>query len=61
MSAAAQSPAPDSTLPTAVQARLDHLFRQHASDDPAAAATATLRRYIDTYRRQAAAQAGTQA
>jgi len=61
MSAAGQSPATDPALPMAVQARLDHLFRHHASDDPAAAATANLRRYIETYRRQAAAQAGIQA
>jgi hypothetical protein len=58
MSATGQSPAPDQALPTAVQARLDHLFRHHLRDDPAAAATAALRRYIETYRGQTAAQAG---
>lgn len=58
MSAAGQSPAPDHALPTAVQARLDQLFRHHLRDDPAAAATEALRRYIETHRGQAATQAG---
>lgn len=53
MSAAGQSMAPDPTLPAALQARLDHLFRHHVRDDQAAAATATLRAHIEAYRRQA--------
>ena len=57
MSAVGQFPAPDPTLPTAVQARLDRLFRHHVRDDPAARASTTLRSYVEAYRRQAAAQA----
>lgn len=57
MSAVGQSPAPEPVLPATAQARLDRLFRHHVGDDPAAAATNTLRRYVEAYRRQAAAQA----
>jgi len=61
MSAAGQSPAQDAPLPAAVQARIDQLFRHHLREDPAIAATTAmqaLRRYIETYRGQAATQAG---
>nr|WP_314547410.1 hypothetical protein [uncultured Massilia sp.] len=40
------------TDPAAVQARLDHLFRNNGRDDADGRATATLRRYVETYRLQ---------
>jgi hypothetical protein len=61
MSASGPSPAPDSALPAALQARLDYLFRHHVRDDSDAAATATLRHYLETYRRQTTVQDGTPA
>ena len=38
--------------PVAVQARLDHLFRQHDRDDLGDWATGILRRYMEDYRLQ---------
>jgi hypothetical protein len=56
MSAAGQSPAPDPMPSTALQARLNHLFRHHLRDDPAQAATGILRRYVENYRTAAQAE-----
>lgn len=57
MSAADQSPA-SYPMPSAAQrARLDYLFRHHVRDDPANAARHALRRYIESYRLAAAAEA----
>ena len=50
MSAADPSPAPHPTPATALQSRLDYLFRHHVRDDPANAGTAALRRYVESYR-----------
>jgi hypothetical protein len=44
----------------AVQARLDHLFRNHERDDPDDWATGTLRRYVEHYRLQKDTRPGEQ-
>jgi hypothetical protein len=49
--AAAPAAPPDSVL---VQARLDRLFRSGRPDAPASAASAALRRHVESYRLQAA-------
>lgn len=54
MSAADQSPAPHPAPSTALQARLDYLFRHHVRDDPTNAATHALRRHMESYRLAAA-------
>jgi hypothetical protein len=54
----ATAPAPD---PAAVQARLDHLFRNNMRDDHADWATGILRRYVEDYRLQRDMQAEVQA
>lgn len=54
MSAAGQSTAPHPAPSTALQARLDYLFRHHVRDDPANTATRALRRYMESYRLAAA-------
>jgi hypothetical protein len=48
------APAPKPVDPVAVQARLDHLFRDHARDADAHCdrATGILRRYVEDYRLQ---------
>lgn len=46
------APAPKPVDPVAVQARLDHLFRDHARDADIDRATGILRRYVEDYRLQ---------
>lgn len=43
-----------------LQARLDHLFRNHVRDDPTDAATTVLRRLVEAYRLPQPAQPGAQ-
>lgn len=45
-------PAPPPADPEAIQARLDHLFRQQDRDDLGDWATGILRRYVEDYRLQ---------
>jgi hypothetical protein len=44
------SPDPAVAVPVAVQARLDHLFRNNVRDNNQDWATGTLRRYVEAYR-----------
>jgi hypothetical protein len=46
------APAPVPVDPSAVRARLDHLFRKQERDDAADWATGRLRQYIEDYRLQ---------
>jgi len=55
--AACQAPAPHPAPSTALQARLDYLFRHHVRDDPANAATHALRDCMENYRLAAALEA----
>ncbi len=57
MSAADQSPTSHPVPSAAQQARFDYLFRHHVRDDPANVATQALRRYMESYRLAAAAEA----
>jgi hypothetical protein len=46
------TPEPPPIDPEAIQARLDHVFRQHDRDDLGDWATGILRRYVEDYRLQ---------